>query len=432
MKRLLLGIFICIGITSIGLPVWARVTSVVANKKTSNSICSAINSDQTRCHSKVITITENSSSQPDLPEQGASMQVCSLPQPAGYARCHSVVLVDNSAKPLVANIPSGYGPTEFRTAYQLTGTAKAPTTIAIVDAYDSPTIENDLNVYSQTYGLPSCTTNNGCFTKVNQSGQQNNYPQTNASWALEISLDVEVAHAICQNCKILLVEANSSSLYDLGIAENTAAAQPGVTVISNSYGAPEFQGETAYDSSFFNHPGITITVSSGDNGYGVQYPAASPYVTAVGGTTLSLKSDNTRNSETVWSGSGSGCSVQEPKPGWQIDNGCTGRTVVDVSADADPNTGAAVYDSTGTNPGWMVVGGTSLSAPLVAGIYALAGNSGSNSKIGASYLYSNTSVPSLYNVTTGSNGNCGSYLCTGGPIYNGPTGLGTPIGTDAF
>ncbi len=431
MKRLLLGIFMSIGITSIGLPVLARVTSVVAHKKISNSICLATNSDKTRCHSNVITITENSSFQPELPEEGASMHVCSLPQPAGYARCHSVVLVDNSAKPLVANNPSGYGPTEFRTAYQLTGTAKAPTTIAIVDAYDSPTIENDLNVYSQTYGLPPCTTNNGCFTKVNQSGQQNNYPQTNNSWALEISLDVEVAHAICQNCKILLVEANSNSFSDLGNAENTAA-HLGATVISNSYGGKEFQGETAYDYYFYNHPGITITVSSGDNGYGVQYPAASPYVTAVGGTTLSLKSDNTRNNETVWGGSGSGCSVYEPKPGWQIDNGCNNRTVVDVSADADPNTGAAVYDSTGGNPGWIVVGGTSLSAPLVAGIYALAGNSGSSSKIGASYLYSNTSVPSLYNITTGSNGNCGSYLCTGGPIYNGPTGLGTPIGTGAF
>jgi subtilase family serine protease len=265
---------------------------------------------------------------------------------------------------------------------------------------------------------------------VNQYGQQGSYPPANASWSQEIALDVEVAHAICQNCKILLVEAKSNSNADLYAAEATAI-KSGATVISNSWGGSEYSSQTK-DDPLFNHPGIAITVSTGDDGYGVQYPAASPYVTAVGGTTLELNSDNTRKSETTWSGAGSGCSAYELKPYWQTDTGCRKRTVADVAAVADPYTGAAVYNTTGSSKGWTVVGGTSLAAPLIAGVYALSGNA-SSVRYG-SYPYSHTL--GLFDINSGSNksnsSSCSNYLCTAGSGFDGPTGLGTPKGIRGF
>ncbi len=254
------------------------------------------------------------------------------------------------------------------------------------------------------------------------------YPAKNAGWALEISLDVEIAHAICPNCKILLVEADSNSLTNL-LAAISTGIRLGATVVSNSWGSSEFSGETSYETTL-NHPGVAITVSSGDNGYGVEWPAASPFVTAVGGTTLKLDKSNNRISETVWSGAGSGCSAYEPKPSWQRDSGCTRRTVADVAADADPNTGAAIYDTVRYQgrSGWFQVGGTSLASPLIAAVYALAGNA-STVQYG-SYLYSHTS--GLFDITSGSNGTCGSYLCTGLSGYDGPTGNGSPLGVSAF
>jgi len=268
---------------------------------------------------------------------------------------------------------------------------------------------------------------------VNQTGGTT-YPKKNGGWALEISLDVQIAHAVCPNCKILLVEASSNSFTNLLTAEDYATSH--ANVVSNSWGGGESSSETGYDSHF-NRPGVPITVSSGDNGYGVEYPAASQYVTAVGGTTLNLNADNTRSSETAWSGAGSGCSAYEAKPSWQHDSGCARRTVADVSADADPNTGAAVYDSTPyclignffCTTGWYQVGGTSLASPLIAAVYALAGNAAVTTY--GSFPYSNTLW--LYDVTSGSNGTCGgSYLCTAGLGYDGPSGLGTPIGTGGF
>lgn len=357
-------------------------------------------------------------------------RVCAQAAP-GQVRCHSLIRTqDDLATPMTSNQPVGYGPDQFHTAYQLPKTAARPTTIAIVDAYDSPTIENDLKVYSQTYKLPACTTANGCFKKVNQYGQQGSYPSANASWASEIALDVEIAHAICQNCKILLVEAKSTSFADLLAAEDMAV-KSGATVISNSWAASEDASETRYDSHF-NHPGIAITASSGDDGFGVSYPAASPYVTAVGGTTLVLNSNNTRKSETTWSGAGSGCSAYEPKPSWQTDTGCRKRAVADVAAVADPDTGAAVYNTTGSSKGWTVIGGTSLAAPLIAGVYALSGNT--NSIRYGSYPYAHSL--GLFDVLSGSNksnsSNCSNYLCTAGYGYDGPTGLGTPKGIRGF
>jgi len=339
----------------------------------------------------------------------------------GYAHCHALRVSPNASN------PSGYNPADLQSAYNLpSSTAGNGQTVAIVDAYDDPNAASDLNVYRSQFGLPACTTANGCFKKVNQNGGTS-YPRANGGWAQEISLDLDMVSAICPNCHILLVEASSSSLTNLGTAVNRAAAM-GANEISNSYGGSESSSDPSYDSTYYNHPGIAITVSSGDSGYGVQYPAASQYVTAVGGTTLNRASNTRGWSETTWSGAGSGCSAYDPKPSWQKDSGCSKRTVADVSAVADPNTGVSVYDSYAYQgqSGWLVFGGTSVASPIIASVYALAGNASTVTY--GSYPYSHTG--SLNDVTSGSNGSCGgSYLCTAGSGYDGPTGLGTPNGT---
>jgi len=348
---------------------------------------------------------------------------------AGEARCHSLVLVDAAGNPAASSGPSGYVPADLLAAYNL-GLASAGgtgQTIAIVDAYDDPNAASDLAVYRSQFGLSSCTTSNGCFRKVNQTGGTS-YPRANSGWAEEISLDLDMVSAICPNCKILLVEASSSSFANLAAAVDEAA-KLGATVISNSYGGSEYSSEVS-DQAHFNHPGIAITVSSGDGGYGVEFPAASQYVTAVGGTTLTKDGSARGFSETVWSGAGSGCSAYIPKPSWQTDAGCSRRTVADVAADADPNTGVAVYDTYRLHPGgWLVFGGTSVAAPIIGSVYALAGNAGSITYGSSSY----SALTSVFDVTSGSNGSCGGlYLCTGMAGYDGPTGNGTPNGTGAF
>lgn len=368
--------------------------------------------------------------------QGQSHAAVCLPGNDGQAHCYARVVTDSKGAPQAASAPSGYGPADFHAAYTSTKTVSTPKVIAIVDAYDHPNILSDLNTYSTQFGIPQMTACTGpiasatgpCFQKVNQQGQTASYPQTNAGWALEIALDVEAAHAMCQNCGILLVEAKSSSYADLVVAVDRAVAL-GANVVSNSYGSSEFQGETTYDSHF-SHPGIAITVSSGDSGYGPQYPAASPYVTAVGGTSLHLLG-GTYASESAWAGAGSGCSAYEAKPAFQHDTGCANRTIADVSADADPNTGAAVYDSVRYQgrKGWFKVGGTSLAAPLIAGVYALGGVPAGTEANTLPY-----GMPTAFHdVATGSNGTCGgSYLCTALSAYDGPTGLGSPNGLAAF
>ena len=359
------------------------------------------------------------------------------PAEPAAVHCHARVVTDSQGNPAAAVTPAGYGPADLRAAYGLLSTGSGAQTIAIVDAYDDPKIESDLAVYSSQYGLPECSTVNGCLTKVNQTGGKK-YPRADAGWALEIALDVETAHGICPGCHILLVEAASNGFPDLLAAEDYATtvypATGHATVVSNSWGAGEFPTEATYDAHF-THPGVPITVSSGDNGYGVEYPAASPNVTAVGGTTLRKQTGTARGwTESAWSGAGSGCSTYELKQQWQTDTGCaTGRTVADVSADADPATGAAVYDSVRYQgrAGWFQVGGTSLSAPLIAAVYALAGNEAIVTN--GSYPYNHATSTSLWDVTSGANGSCGgSYLCTAVTGYDGPTGLGTPQGTNAF
>ena len=351
------------------------------------------------------------------------------PAAQGDARCYAQVVSDTHGKPLATPGPSGYGPADLASAYKLSGSG-AGHTVAIVDAYDDPKAESDLAVYRSTYGLPACTTANGCFKKVNQSGVQGSYPTANGGWAEEISLDVDMVSAVCPGCHILLVEASSSSLANLAAAVNTAVVLH-ATEVSNSYGGNEFYGENTYDAAY-THPGVQITASTGDSGYGVEYPAASPSVTAVGGTSLTRASNSRGWTETAWSGAGSGCSGVELRPGYQLstNTGCSRRAVADVSAVANPSTGVSVYDSYGSDIGWEVFGGTSVASPVIASVYALAGN---GLTAGTGYPYSHTA--SLFDVTSGSNGSCRrvpAQWCRAGTGWDGPTGLGTPNGTGAF
>jgi subtilase family serine protease len=333
------------------------------------------------------------------------------------------VMVDANGKPQPNGNPTGLFPASLQSAYKLpSGTAGSGRTIAIVDAFDNPKAESDLAIYRSQFGLPACTTANGCFRKVDQNGGTS-YPRGDAGWGQEISLDLDMASATCPNCKILLVETASNAFTNLAAGVDTAAAM-GAHAISNSYGGGEFSSETSSTyESHYNHAGVTV--SSGDSGYGVEFPAASRYVTSVGGTHLVTAANARGWNETAWSGAGSGCSAYVPKPAWQTDSGCARRTVADVSAVADPYTGVAVYDSFRTG-GWLVFGGTSAAAPIVAGAIALSGGSGSPST-----PYSHTS--SLFDIVGGSNGSCSqAYLCNALAGFDGPTGLGTPNGVGAF
>ncbi|MBC7492115.1 MAG: S53 family peptidase [Novosphingobium sp.] len=355
---------------------------------------------------------------------------CSHVVAPGDAYCHARVVTDaagnekdgknGNAAPNVA--PGGFGPASLKAAYKVSGTGTG--IIAIVDAYGYPNAEADLNTYRAQYGLGACTTANGCFRKVDQNGGTN-YPRTNTGWDQEQALDVDMASAMCPTCKILLVQASSASLANLATAVNTAAGL-GAVVISNSYGGGE-AGSSAYASAY-DHAGIAVTVSSGDSGYGVQFPASAPGAIAVGGTHLVADSSTARGwTETVWTGAGSGCSGVYTKPSFQTGAACGMRVEADISAVADPATGVAVYGptGTGTKTGWLVFGGTSVSAPLVGGIYAAYGVLPSN---GASAIWANRGA-GQNDVTVGSNGTCGgTYLCTAGVGYDGPTGWGTPNG----
>lgn len=328
--------------------------------------------------------------------------------------------------------PSGYGPGDLLSAYNLPAGGGSGQTIAIVDAYNDPNAESDLATYRSQYGLPACTTGNGCFQKADEHGGTS-YPRSDTGWAGEISLDLDMVSAVAPNAHIILVEAKTASTADLGTAVNTAV-QLGAKFVSNSYGGPESASDASYDESYYNHPGVAITASSGDSGYGVEYPAASQYVTAVGGTALKRDSSSRGWNESVWStsateGGGSGCSAYDTKPAWQSDSGCAQRTVADVAAVADPATGVAVYQTYGGS-GWSVYGGTSAASPIVASVYADAGTPSAGS-YPASFPYAHTDA--LNDVTNGATTTCSpSYLCTAGPGFDGPTGWGTPNGPTAF
>jgi subtilase family serine protease len=350
-------------------------------------------------------------------------RVCSA-APAGYAHCDAQVMVNSSGTTVATTTPKGLTPAHIRSAYALSATAGKGKTVAIVAAYNAPTAESDLALYRKTFGLPVCSTANGCFRKVNQTGGTV-MPKTDAGWATEISLDLDMVSATCPACKILLVQATTSAFSNLAIAVNYAATQK-VAAISNSYGGGDSKATAAYD-----HPGIAITASSGDNGYGVEAPASYPTVIAVGGTTLTKSTYPRGWTEKVWKGSGSGCSKLNAKPSWQTSTtSCTGKAVTDVSAVADPNTGVAVYDSTTFNgaKGWQVFGGTSAAAPIIASVYAMAGR---GTAYPASYTWAHSA--GLNDVTTGTNGTSTTASWSKARAgWDGPSGLGTPKGTASF
>lgn len=407
------------------------------------------------------TVTPAATAAPRVPSaaQHPAQLVCGPTSP-GKATCLSIRRTDITAhlglfrRGVTAQAaPSGYGPADLQSAYNLpSATAGGGTTVAVVDAYNDPSIASDLSAYRSQYGLPACTVASGCFQVINQNGQASPPPPDAAGtgWDVEESLDVDMVSAACPNCSIILVEANSDNNTDMYAAED-AAVNLGAKFVSDSWASCEYSGETS-DDQYFNHPGVVITAASGDWGYLDQapptscdtpsYPAISQYVTAVGGTSLVRDPSVSRGwAETVWGsssageGTGSGCSGYEPQPSWQagVASGCANRTDNDVSAVADPGTGVAVYDSY-TGGGWGEVGGTSVAAPVIASAYALAGLPASGS-YPASYPYTHyTTDPSEFNdVTSGADGTCTpAVLCTAGPGWDGPTGLGTPAGVTAF
>ena len=357
----------------------------------------------------------------------AHKRVCAV-APAGKAACDALVVTNASTgRPLATTgYSSGYTPAQLTGVYGPFGSG-APT-VAIVDAYANPDAASDLAAYRTQFGLGPAS-----LTQVNQTGGSIGTVAGDTGWGQEEDLDLEMVSAICPGCSIIYVGANSAAFSDLAAAVTTAR-NLGASVISNSYGGSEFRGETSYTN--WDIPGVAVTVSAGDNGYGVEFPAASADAIAVGGTSLTLTSTGARSSETVWSGTGSGCSAYVGKPSWQHDTACSRRTVGDVAAVADPNTGVAVYDSYGSTGGanWYVFGGTSVAAPLVGAIYARDGIPATGYAVQTTYA----NASSLFDVTAGSNGTCitkrkaaGAYLCTGEKGYDGPTGNGAPKGLTA-
>jgi PKD repeat protein len=438
-------------------------------------------------------------------------RVCPAPQP-GDASCLALARVPvpstDAGQPGVSAytaaaaaaepaLAAGLTPKNLASAYGYSPAAGGSgQTIALVDAYDDPKIESDLAVFDENYGISACTKADGCFTKVSQSGSATALPSPDTTgWSVEIALDVEMAHSVCPNCKILLVEAESESFEDLAAAVNEAA-KLGATEISNSYGGPE-SGLGAAERAAYNHPGVVIAASTGDNGYddwtafvneGEPFaaeqpdaPASLPTVVSVGGTTLELNGSEQRSSETVWNGNGAlneskyiegatggGCSTlfsakpwQEATPGYGA-TGCAGKRVAaDVSADANPNTGFDIYDSyncgqvckrNGEGKGWLMIGGTSVSTPLISSLYALAG--GSNGvEYPALTLYGHLGeASSLFDVTEGGNGYCddggsacganasegatvdceGTTACNAAVGFDGPSGVGAPNSLNLF
>jgi IPT/TIG domain len=349
--------------------------------------------------------------------------------------------------------PAGYlTPQSLHAAYALpVESSSGPTqTIAVIDAFDDPTAEADLAVYDAEFGLPACTSANGCFRKLDEHGASAPLPPVEGEWAGEISIDVQMAHAICESCHILLVEAESEEFSDLGAALDTAV-KAGASEISNSYAGPEEAADAALSTTSYDHPDVVVTAASGDCGYlndacgwaaRANFPADSPDVVAVGGTKLTDAKAGWKSS--VWNDGGSGCSTVFSAPLWQsavsdfAATGCgIGRAVADVSAIGDPNTGVDVYDSTpegnGDPTGWGVWGGTSVASPIIAAEFALAGGARGVADPAATLYAHLGEAGALYDVSTGANGTCsGASICAAGAGYDGPSGVGSPVGLGAF
>ena len=345
----------------------------------------------------------------------------------GSAHCQALVVTDAHGTPMASTAPMGLSPATIDSVYGFPGaTSGKGATIAIVDAYDDPTAASDLSTFSSYYGIP-CT---NCFSKVNQTGGTT-YPQANSGWALEISLDIEWAHAIAPEAHILLVEASSNSFTNLMAAEDYAKTH--ATYVSNSWGGSESSGESAYDSNFVQS-GVSFFVAAGDSGLPAEYPSSSPDVISVGGTTLNFDSSGTFLSETGWSSGGGGCSAYEtanPAQSGFSQYGqvnCGGkRATPDVALDADPNSGVSVYDTTAYygQAGWFTVGGTSASTPMWA-----AASADKGVQVNAGYVYANNI--DFRDIAVGNNGApClnGYDLCSGLGSWLFGSGTGTTTTT---
>lgn len=398
---------------------------------------------------------------------GVRAQAACTDRRPGYGHCDAVYRTDVAPS---ANFVSFYqkactkgnavcyAPNDLRAAYTFPSTQGTGQTVAVVDAYDDPTAETDLAKYRSNFGLPPCTSASGCFLKVAGNGSTTKFPRRNAGWMGEESLDVDMVSAVCPNCKIVLVEALNSSFKHFAQAEDTAV-RLGATVISNSWGGNEYAAnDPAYD-----HPGVAITASAGDDGYnscadsigcvGPQDPAAFDTVIAVGGTRLLPAASTSRGwSETTWNcyakgggpclfglaATGSGCARLSPRPAWQTVSGCPKRAYNDVAAVADPVTGVLVIEK----GEWFIFGGTSVASPIVAAAIALAGNGASLN--GAQNIWKSRGAE-FNDVTVGNDvipaanvrghgrfprtcAKAYAFVCTARAGYDGPTGWGTPNG----
>ena len=340
-----------------------------------------------------------------------------------FVRLHRPTTPDGGSKPLAKT----WGATDLRSAYDIESPSAQADTIGVIDVGGYPHAEADMNHYRAQYGLPVCTSADGCFRKLNQNGEAGSYPRPDSNWGVETALDLQMASAACPTCHIVLVEADQPLDPSLAKAEQTAV-DAGAAVISHSYGRIELTGDDAFAPNY-DHPGVTAVASSGDEGYGpASFPASSPDVVAVGGTVLSRSGGSARGwAEKAWSFASSGCSAYFGKPVGQPGAACHGRAVADVSAVASA---LAIYDTSVPKSirGWLSADGTSASAPLVAGMIASAGGGG----LRPPALYAN-GADEFNDIVRGSNGFCfRSYLCNGVSGYDGPTGLGTPSSPAAF
>lgn len=340
-------------------------------------------------------------------------------------------IVPHAATPKALVEPSGhavFGAKALRKAYGISAMGIGSKVIAIVDAYHAGSALADLNGYRTAFGfaaMPACGNGvqSGCFSQLDVSGQPSVGDTSDEGWAQETTLDIELATAMCPNCSIAVVEAATAAFSDFNDAVAEAASLPGVVAISNSYGGPEVSEDSypAYERAY--QQGIAVVASAGDSGYGVSSPASFQNVIAVGGTSLYVNERGNYQSEQAWAGSGSGC-ARGLAPFWQEPGvtGCTGKAIADVSAVANPATGVAVL----YNGQWLIFGGTSASAPIIAGLLALKHNWGSSA---GQYLWDHRA--SLRDVSAGANGTCRKF-CKSILGWDGPTGLGSPKGTGAF
>jgi subtilase family serine protease len=353
-----------------------------------------------------------------------AVRVCPKVKP-GVPTCQALVMagkngkVEGSATPLAA-----FTPTDVQKAYNLQGLRSGGATVAIVDGYGYSGLAADLATFRSTYGLPACTVANGCLTIIDEHGGHN-YPPNDSGWDLEQALDVDMVSSACPDCKIVMVQALLTTA-DFETAENTAAAYPGVVAVSNSWTDGQMSNQSSFD-----HPGIAITAATGDGGYdGGEWPADDTHVVGVGGTSVFPDGSQRGYHETAWSGAGSGCGTN-PQPKWQkkANTTCNTHADGDVSGPADPSNGGLNIYCGSFCGGFEQVGGTSEATPMIAAVFAL---SGKTSKYPGKFIYKKKNQQYLFDVTSGSNGNCGVPLCTARAGWDGPTGMGTPNGVGAF